>query len=116
MRLVLNLKIEWMLRKKRNLQTTLRVNGVIFDAVTITGLARILGKSKDTILRYESLDIFPLAPVMKGNVRYYPISLARRLVPLVNRFPCNRTPNAELIVEVNKLFKEEKNKLLCQQK
>lgn len=100
-----------MVRKSRNLQTLLSVNGILLDAVTVAGLARILGKSKDTILRYESLDIFPLAPLMKGKVRYYPVSLARKLVPLVQQIPCNRRPSAELIVEINKLFKEEKEKL-----
>lgn len=98
-------------RKGRKLQTTLAVNGVLFEAVTVTGLARIVGKSRDTILRYEELDVFPMAPVIDGKVRYYPLSLARKLVPLVRKIPCNKKPSAELIVEINKLFKEEKDKL-----
>ena len=88
----------------------------IVDVVTVAGLAKIIGKSKNTILRYEKSDVFPMAPIMVGAKRYYPLSLARRLVPLVERLPGNRKPDAELIVEINKLFKEEKNKLLCQQK
>lgn len=105
------------MRQNKHVQTTLRIKGVgIVDVVTIVGLARIIGKSRDSILRYEKSDVFPMAPIMVGAKRYYPLSLARRLVPLVARLPGNRKPDAELIVEINKLFKEEKNKLLCQQK
>ena len=105
------------MHQSRHSQTTLRIKGVgIVDVVTVTGLARIIGKSRDTVLRYERVDIFPMAPIMVGTKRYYPLSLARRLVSLVARFPCNKKPDAELIVEINRLFKEEKSKLLCQQK
>ena len=105
------------MHRNRHVQTTLLIKGVgLVDAVTVTGLARIIGKSRNTILRYEKLDVFPLAPIMVGRNRYYPLTLARRLVPLVKDIPNGRKPDAELIMEINKLFKEEKCKLLCQQK
>lgn len=105
------------MRQSKHSQTILRIKGVgIVDVVTVTGLARIIGKSRDTVLRYERTDVFPMAPILVGTKRYYPLSLARRLVPLVARLPGNRKPDAELIVEINRLFKEEKSRLLCQQK
>ena len=105
------------MHQNKHVQTTLRIKGVgIVEVVTITGLARIVGKSRDSILRYEKADTFPMAPIMVGTKRYYPLSLAKRLAPLVARIPGNKKPDAGLIVEINKLFKEEKNKLLCQQK
>ena len=105
------------MRQSKHSQTILRIKGVgIVDVVTVTGLARIIGKSRDTVLRYERTDVFPMAPILVGTKRYYPLSLARRLVPLVARLPGNKKPDAELIVEINRLFKEEKSRLLCQQK
>lgn len=104
------------MRQNRHVQTTLRIKGAgIVEVVTVVGLARIIGKSRDSVLRYERTDVFPMAPIMVGAKRYYPLSLARRLAPLVARIPGNRKPDAGLIVEINRLFKEEKDKLLCQQ-
>lgn len=105
------------MHQNRHTQTTLSIKGVgLVDVVTVAGLARIIGKSKNTVLRYEQLDVFPLAPIMVGRNRYYPLTLARRLVPLVRNIPNGRKPDAELVTEINKLFKEEKSRLLCQQK
>lgn len=101
----------------RHIHKILSIKGVgLVEVVTVKGLAQIVGKSKITILRYEKSDVFPLAPIMVGVDRYYPVSLAKRLVPLVRKIPNGRKPSAELIVEINRLFKEEKEKLLCQQK
>lgn len=99
--------------KKRSNCYSFTINGVVIEAYTIAGLARCLGKSKDTILRYEEKDVFPLAPFSKNNIRYYPVSLAKKLVPIVKQIPSNRPPSAEIIIEINKLFKEEKLRL-CQ--
>lgn len=105
------------MRQNRHIQTTLHIKGVgLVEVVTVTGLARIIGKSRNTVLRYEQSDVFPMAPITVGNNRYYPLTLARRLVPLVKKIPNGRKPDAELLVEINKLFKEERSKLLCQQK
>lgn len=105
------------MRQSRHVQTTLHVKGVgLVEVVTVQGLAKIVGKSRDSILRYERANVLPLAPIMVDSKRYYPLSLARNLAPLIARIPGNRKPDAELIVEINRLFKEEKNKLLCQQK
>lgn len=103
--------------QNKHTQTVINVKGVgLVKVVTVTGLATIIGKSRNTVLRYEKMDVFPLAPIMVGNNRYYPLSLAENLIPLVRRIPNGRKPDAELIASINKLFKDEKNKLLCQQK
>lgn len=103
------------MRQNKHIHNTLHIKGVgLVEVVTVTGLARIIGKSRNTVLRYEQLEVFPLAPITVGNNRYYPLSLAKKLAPLVAKLPCNRKPDAELLVEINRLFKEEKSKLLCQ--
>ena len=100
---------------KSKTQTTLMIRGVgLVEVVTLVGLARIIGKSRTSILRYEKSEVFPQAPIMLRSVRYYPLSLAKRLIPLVRKLPPHKKPDIELIVEINKLFKEERNKL-CQQ-
>lgn len=103
------------MRQNKHIQTTLHIKGVgLVEVVTVTGLAHIIGKSRNTVLRYEHQDVFPLAPIMVGSNRYYPLSLAKRLVPLVAKLPGNRKPDAEVLVEIDRLFKEEKQKLICQ--
>lgn len=99
--------------RKRSKSKLLRVNGVIVEAVTIAGLSEIIGKSKDSILRYEKMDVFPPAPLSKGKVRYYPVTLANRLVPLVSKISPGKNTPAELVAEINKVFQEEIQKL-CQ--
>lgn len=102
------------MHQSRHSQTTLHIKGIgIVDVVTVAGLARIVGKSRNTILRYENTDLFPLAPIMVGTKRYYPLSLARKLTPLVEKIPNGKKPSAELVVMIHKLFKEEREKL-CQ--
>lgn len=81
------------------------------EVVSVMGLSRIIGKSRDTILRYERNGVFPEAPILKNNLRFYPVSLAKRLVPLVSRLPLHTRPEPSLIIEINKLFKEERDNL-----
>lgn len=89
------------------------MRGVLIEAHSVTGLARIVGKSRDTILRYEEKGIFPPAPIMFGVVRYYPDDLCKELIPLVKKIPTNKVISAKLIAEIHKLFKTQKEKL-CQ--
>ena len=97
---------------RRKCSTQLMIKGVGIVAVTsVTGLARILGKSRITILRYEDKGVFQDAPIKVGPNRYYPLSLANRLVPIVKMFPLNAPPSAELVAKVNQIFNEEKEKL-----
>lgn len=96
--------------RRRSKQTTLIVRGKMVDVVSVSGLAHIIGKSRDTVLRYERKDVFPPAPILKGSYRYYPVSLARKLVPLVEKLPLHKKAEPELISEINKLFKEEREK------
>lgn len=92
------------------------IKGVgLVRVVSVTGLARILGKSRLTILRYEAKEVFQEAPIKVGDNRYYPLSLANRLAPLVKTFPSNSPPSAELLAKVNQVFNEEKQKL-CPEK
>lgn len=91
------------------------VNGVMFEAVSVLGFAKMINKSRDTILRYERNGVIPPAPLLLGRFRYYPISLVRKLAPLMDKLPPNRKPDPQLLVEINKVFKEEKDKL-CRKK
>lgn len=116
MRSALNLKKGSPMRRNRNFKTVLPVNGIMVEVVSISGLAKIIGRSRDTILRYERTDVFPLAPIMKGSYRYYPVSLAKRLVPLVGKIPRNKKVDSTVLVEISKLFKEERDKLCRGQK
>lgn len=97
----------------RSLETTIKYKDKLFSAVTVSGLARILGKSRNTILRYERTGVFPIAPFKLGVNRYYPKALALRLRPLVNRLPQHTKPSAELLAEIALAFKEET--LKCQE-
>lgn len=116
MHLVLNLKNACTMPRNRHTHTILKIKGVgLVEVVTVAGLAEMVGKSRITILRYEQAEVFPPAPIRVGSTRYYPLSLARKLVPLVAGFAKNKKPSAETIVEINTIFKEERNKL-CQQK
>ena len=90
-----------------------KVNGVLVEAVSIKGLADMVGKSRATILRYERTGVFPAAPLRFKHVRYYPISLAKSLVDLVEKIPGYKKPEQSLLVEINKVFNIERNKL-CQ--
>lgn len=80
------------------------------EAVTVSGLAEIIGKSRNTVLRYERNGVFPQAPLMLGQLRYYPLSLAKKLVPVVEKLPLHKKPEPELVILINKLFKEERDK------
>lgn len=99
-----------MKRKSRSLKKTFTVNGRLVTVVTISGLAQILGKSRNTILRYEKTGVFPPAIFMMNGYRYYPEAMARKLVDVVTRLPLNTKPPAELQVEINKIFAEERSK------
>lgn len=102
-----------MSNRKRNLVKRLSVNGNIIDATTIKGLADIVGKSRDSISRYEELGYIPSAPIVFKSYRYYPLTLCHRLKPIIQKFPPNRPPDAELLVCINQIFNDERSKL-CQ--
>ena len=85
----------------------LRVGDKVIEATTIKGLADILGKSKDAVARYEELGYFPQALLTLGG---------NRLKPIVQKFPPNRPPSAELRVQITQIFNDERNKLCQNQK
>lgn len=98
--------------RNKHIQTLLNVKDVgLVEVVTVEGLARVIGKSRSTVLRYEKLGIFPLAPLKVRDNRYYPLALAKKLIPLVSKIPNGRKVDPQLVVEINKAFKEERNKL-----
>ena len=99
-----------MKRRSRSCQKALLVGGKLVESVNVMGLANIVGKSRSTILRYERTGVFPSAPFRLGEHRYYPLTLAKRLVPLVARIPSHTSPAPELLVEINRLFNEETNR------
>ena len=87
------------------------INGVIVEALTVKELADVLGKARNTLLNYERVGIFPNAPIRYRDVRYYPISLAEALVPLVAKIPRHKKIDQSLVVEINKVFNDERKKL-----
>lgn len=96
--------------KKDRTKTVLNINGQLVEAVTISGLAAMVGKSRNTLLRYERTGVFPPAFLEVGRYRYYPVSLAKRLIPIVRNLPLTRKPDSDMLVTINKLFKEEREK------
>lgn len=86
------------------------INGRIVEVCTIKGLATIVGKSVDTIKRYERTDILPPAIFLHNSVRYYPVAFCHQLRLLIDRIPVNKPCPAELKVEITKLFNEERSK------
>ena len=89
------------------------INGILVEAISIKELADMVGKSRNTILRYERVGVFPAAPIRFKGVRYYPVSLAKSLIDLVQKIPGHKKPEQSLIVEINKVFSVERSKL-CQ--
>lgn len=108
----LRLKRSLKMHRKKNLEKTFNLRGKLIRVVSVSGLADIIGKSRNTILRYERTEVFPQAPFRKGTCRYYPVTLAIRLAPLVKQLPLHKKPEPELLTEINKLFKEETQKCL----
>lgn len=103
-----------MVPRTRTKEVRLKINGQILHVVTVAGLGEIIGKSRNTILRYETKDVFPLAPLVIKGVRYYPLSLAEGLKEVVGLLPLHKKPDPSLIVRINQLFKEAS--ILCQGK
>lgn len=95
---------------KRSKRSRLNVNGVLVEAVTIAGLGEIIGRSRDTILRYERNGTFPPAPLLCNGYRYYPVPFAEELAKLVRELPLSKAPDAKTLVSINRLFKEETDK------
>ena len=98
------------MRRHRNKSTLLVIKGVAVEVVSVSGLAEIIGKSRDSVLKYEAYEIFPPAIFTRMGYRYYPTTLAKALKPIVAQFPPNKRPSAETIAQINKLFNEERQK------
>lgn len=99
------------MRRKRVRRTSLfNVNGKLVNVVNIRGLSDILKKSPDTIRRYERQGVFPPAIFLVMGRRYYPELFARKLSALVDKIPPNKKPDPDLLMRINKLFKEERSK------
>lgn len=87
------------------------IHGKLVRTVSISGLAQYLGKSRDSILRYERMATFPGAPISCKGYRYYPEFMLSELKTLVDKFSPNKPPDPEIIAEINSLFKETIEKL-----
>lgn len=86
------------------------VAGKVVEVLTVSQFARVIGKSVRTVKRYEQLDIFPGAVLYIDHIRYYPVDFARQVALLVAKIPGNVKCPAELRVELNRLFAEERSK------
>lgn len=95
---------------KRALETTLSVGGRIVTAVSISGLAKIVGKSRNTLLRYERNGTLPMAIFLLRGYRYYPKSLAVEIAPIIQALPLHTKPPQDLISKLNFLFNKEREK------
>lgn len=91
----------------KNMSKKIKLSNKVVEVTTISGLAAIVGKSRPTILRWEKDEIFPSAPITLGSYRYYPVSYCKNVAKIVSNFPPNKSPSADLIVQLNKLYKEE---------
>ena len=92
----------------------LSVNGHIVEVVSIKGFGDIVGKSRNTLLRYERSGVLPPAIIVCNGYRYYTISMAKKLQPLISSLPLNRKPDAELLAKISQVFKDERT-MLCQE-
>ena len=92
------------------LETTLKVGNQIVTAVSVSGFAKVVGKSRNTILRYERNGILPQAIFFVWGHRYYPKSLAVEVAPLIQKLPLNTKPPQEIISQINLLFTKEREK------
>lgn len=86
------------------------IAGKLVDVVTVVDFAREVGKSVSTIKRYERQEILPGAVLYIDDVRYYPVNFVRKIAPLIAKIPGNVKCPAELRVELNRLFAEERSK------
>lgn len=96
----------------RKCKVTLSINGKIEEVVSVTGLSRIVGKSTDTLRRYEREGIFPQAPIYIKGCRYYPVTFAKKLSELVSEIPNGKKLGEELQDQITTLFAKEKER--CQ--
>ena len=95
----------------RRVEKRFRIGGILVVATTAAGLANLINKSKDSVLRYEKTGILPPAPIIYRGRRYYPLSLCSKLAEIIKEFPPNKPPSAELIQKITILFNTEKSKL-----
>lgn len=103
-----------------NTAKKVRIGDSLTYIITIKDLALIVNKSRNSILRYEAKGVFPPAPIRIGTSRYYRVEFCEKLCEYVDQFEGSIRPSAELIVQINQLFKEEREFLqensirLCQ--
>ena len=86
------------------------VGGQVIEVTSVSGFAYMGGKSVCTIKRYERQEILPGAVLYIDDVRYYPVNFVRKIAPLIAKIPGNVKCPAELRVELNRLFAEERSK------
>lgn len=94
----------------RSKKFTVSINGNLTEVYVISGFARECDRSIDTIRRYERNGVIPPAFLTYRGARCYPVEFTKKVAPLIRRIPCNRKCPAELIVEINRIFSEEKSK------
>lgn len=99
-----------MSKKVRSKEATLKLGGRIVTVVSIAGFAEMVGKSVHTLKEYERKDVLPNAPIINGNIRYYPVELVKAVKPIIEGFPLNKAPNTEDLIMIIKLFNEERSK------
>ena len=99
-----------MSRKVRDNSRIFRINDRLVTCVTISGFAKELGVTPHTVRRYEERGVIPLAPITYNRVRYYPLSIVRRVKPIICNFPQHTKPDSDDIAKIHLIFKEEREK------
>lgn len=98
------------MKRKRKVETTINLKGKLLVAVSLSGLADIVGKSTMTLRRYEEKGIFPPAIFYVRGVRYYPKEFAVRLEKLVSKIPNGIEIPDDLRDEIIVEFQKEREK------
>ncbi len=104
------------------LPRNIKVNGVVLSVVTISGLARILGRSTITVRKFEARGILPHANFrtepfklknekQREGERLYSVELANRLKDIFSTVTQGVKVSAEQQQEIFKAFQEELKRL-----
>ena len=92
---------------KRKFTKRVAIKGKVVEVVTISGLGEIVGKSRNTLLRYIRNGVLPEAPFTLNGYRYYSVTLAENLKPIIENLPLHTKPPAEDLAKIQRLFNEE---------
>lgn len=83
----------------------IRIEGQVIEVVSIAGLARALGRSSQTIRRWERNGLIPRAPIwlpsddIHAVRRLYPTSLVAQIAKITERKPCGSLERQRMVFD-----------------